>query len=145
MQEYSDSNLIECQHLYSSCLYSKATMQQVGGWPLTYSRDVGYHEETDGTFKLYLAGYKLFLIPDAKAIHSHQDTGGTRAMSPSRHAEKRAKDLADFKLKVPLLRGVNPVPSVILYSDHHRKLGGGRKLTGELMEMLLGRRLQEMV
>ena len=40
MREYTDGALMESQHLYSSCLYSKRAMQQVGGWPLTYSRDV---------------------------------------------------------------------------------------------------------
>lgn len=136
MQEYSDNNLIEAEHLYSSCLYSKSAMQQVGGWPLTYSRDVSYHEETDGTFRLHLAGYKLFIVPEAKAIHSHSDTGGTRAMSASRHGEKRARDWSAFQLKVPLLRGVNYTPSVMLYSDHVTAPGGGKKLTFDMDEML---------
>ena len=70
MQESIENVVIPTQHLYSSYLYNKQAMQQAGGFPVVYSRGVSYHEETDASYRLYLAGYGLYLITAAKAIHA---------------------------------------------------------------------------
>jgi glycosyltransferase involved in cell wall biosynthesis len=136
MQEYSDNELIPAQHLYSSCLYSRAAMKRVGGWPITYSKAVSYHEETDGTYRLHLAGYKMFLVPEAKATHSHEFTGGTRMLPSAEHKRRRDADWRMFLRKIPRIRAVDYRPSVAICSDHCSGIGGGQRLTYTLLSVL---------
>ena len=138
MQEYEGHAWIPCEHLYSSYLYNKEAMRQAGGFPLVYSRGVSYHEETDASYRLHLAGYELFLVTDAKAVHSHEGTGGTRLMAPSEHAVRREADWCLFQERLGLLRGIKDdfVPSVALCSQHTEGLGGGQRLTYALFDVL---------
>jgi glycosyltransferase involved in cell wall biosynthesis len=137
MQEYSDSDLIPAQHLYSSYLYDRDKMRAVGGFPSVYSIGVSYHEETEASYKLHLAGHKLFIVPDAKAVHSHAE-GGTRLLSGPEHRRRRDEDWKLFLGRIPMIRAVDfEHPKVCLYSDHWSGLGGGQRLSYGLASAIL--------
>lgn len=129
MQEYSDEQPFTAQHLYSSYLYDRDKMRKVGGFPLTYSVGVSYHEETEAVYKLHLAGHKLYVVPSARGVHSHEDTGGTRSMAPSEHKRKRVSDWEMFLTRLPRIRAINFKPSLAIHSGHWRGVGGGERLT----------------
>lgn len=135
MQEYTDSEMISAQHLYSSYLYNKDAMRQVGGFPSVYSPGVSYHEETEASYKLFLAGWELFIVPDARAEHSHAE-GGTRLLSGPEHKRRREEDWKLFLGRVPQVRGINWSPRVCVYSDHWSGLGGGQRLSYGLVDAL---------
>jgi glycosyltransferase involved in cell wall biosynthesis len=135
MVEYSDDNLIEAEHLYSACLYSRDAMRSVGGWPLVYSDGVAHREETDGTHRLFLAGHKLYICPGAKAKHEHGE-GGIRSMTPAEHAERRAADEKRWMRRIYKLRGVNYKPRVAVASYHTYGIGGAQRLYYSLVSAL---------
>lgn len=138
MQEYTDDSLIPAHHLYSSYLYDRDAMRSVGGFPLVYSEGCSYHEETEASYKLSLAGYELFIVPAATAIHSHENTGGTRLLPAAEHRRRVESDWRLFLNRLWLIRGVNfKKPSIALYSDHWRGVGGGQRLTYSLAKVLL--------
>lgn len=136
MVAYSDDEPFRAEHLYSSWLYSRDAMRAVGGFPLVYSVGVSYHEETDASYRLHLAGYELYVVPSALGTHSHEDTGGTRYLPSSEHRRRAESDWNLFLKRLPRLRGVNWRPSVAVYSDHWRGVGGGQRLTYSLVEFL---------
>jgi GT2 family glycosyltransferase len=133
MQEYTDGAPIQTEHLYSSYLYRRRAMRQVGGFPLVYSKGVSYHEETDASYRLHLGGYALFLCPGAKAVHSHEGVGGTRLMTPVEHSRRRESDWETFLLRLGKLRGIKSFrPSVCICTQHGTGVGGGQRLTYSL-------------
>lgn len=136
MVDYSDSEPFEVEHIYSACLYSKEAMQRVGGWPLVYSDIVSHREETDGTYRMFLAGYKLYVAPAAKAKHEHGHRGGIRSISPAEHNQRRDADEALWRGRIFKLRGVNYRPSVALVSYHTDGVGGAQRLFYSLLEAL---------
>jgi len=140
MQEYDPAEPIACEHLYSSYLYNRDAMQQVGGFPLVYTRGVSYHEETDASYRLFLNNKELFLLPTAMAIHSHEGGGGTRLMSPSQHAARREEDWDRFQKRLGLLRGLTRRfrPTVAICSQHTQGIGGGQRLTYTMLDALQG-------
>lgn len=136
MVEYSDQEPFDAEHIYSSCLYSRDAMRQVGGWPLVYSDDVAHREETDGTYKLHLAGYKLFVVPSALCKHEHGTSGGIRSISPSEHRLRRDADDKLWRRRVNGLRGVNYRPSIAVCSYHVNGIGGAQRLFYSLVSSL---------
>lgn len=76
---FDEESLVEVEHLYSSFMYRAAMMQQVGGFPLCYSR-VGHREETDATIRLRAGGGKLLVDTGAVARHERCHTGGLRSI-----------------------------------------------------------------
>jgi glycosyltransferase involved in cell wall biosynthesis len=137
MRSYSDDEPFLTEHLYSSYLYKRDAMRAVGGFPLVYSVGVSYHEETDASYRLHLAEYEMFVIPSARGVHSHDDTGGTRLMPGAEHKRRAESDWELFLKRLPRLRGVNYKPSIALYSDHWKGIGGGQRLTYCLAEALV--------
>lgn len=67
----------EADHLYCHFLYQKRVAEEVGGFPDLYSQ-MGRREETDTTLRMRMAGYRLFVLPQATAWHIHSFFGGTR-------------------------------------------------------------------
>lgn len=139
MQEYSGAFCIETEHLYSSFLYDRDAMRKAGGFPVIYSKGVGYHEETDACVRLKQSGCRMFLVPVAKAYHSHESVGGTRFISPAEHGRRRESDWKRFLLRLGQLRGIPSfTPSVAVCSQHCSGVGGAQRLTYGLVEVLLG-------
>lgn len=58
-------------------IYRKRVVQEVGGFPLDYSR-VSFREDTDMSHRVYLAGYKVLLNTRAVAMHFFAPLGGCR-------------------------------------------------------------------
>ncbi|MGA1871586.1 MAG: glycosyltransferase family 2 protein [bacterium] len=68
----------EVSHLYSSYIYRKEIALMVGGFPLYYSI-IGHREETDFSLRLKNQGKgRLFVDPQAIAIHHQASFGGVR-------------------------------------------------------------------
>lgn len=66
---YSDEAVVECEHLYSSWMYRRRALMDVGGFADCYSR-FGQREETDASVRLrLLAGLKLLVVTNACAYH----------------------------------------------------------------------------
>lgn len=71
----SDERPYEADHLYASFLYKKRVATEVGGFPDVYSQ-MGRREETDTTIRMRMAGYRLYVVPQAIAWHIHSPFGG---------------------------------------------------------------------
>jgi GT2 family glycosyltransferase len=78
---HRDKDLSLVQHLHSTFLYRKAPALAVGGWQdmidAGLSR-VAMTEETWFTYKLYLAGWSMFVNPNVVAWHLKASFGGCR-------------------------------------------------------------------
>ncbi|MFA7143587.1 MAG: glycosyltransferase family A protein, partial [Candidatus Dojkabacteria bacterium] len=72
----------DIQHLYSSYVYRPELMKSVGGFPTNLSM-VGFREETLGLYELYLSGYKMKIVTNAKGYHWNEQTGGCRSVNES--------------------------------------------------------------
>jgi len=106
----------EVQHLTSSFMFRKSVAQEIGGYFTGYSR-VGHREETDFTYRMFHAGYKLIVDTDIVTWHFQSPSGGIRSNNPagSLWAEddklfwERVKELVrndDDKIFVPIFAGV---------------------------------------
>lgn len=73
-----DEKLKPVQHIHSSFLYKKAAALAVGGWEDMPLSKVGMTEETWFTYKLHLAGWKMYVAPRAVAWHLKAPVGGVR-------------------------------------------------------------------
>lgn len=77
-RRYQDEQIISCEHLYSSWLYRRQYMLDVGGFPTCYSR-LQFREETDASARLFLlGGYRLLVDTKALAWH-YAAKGGQRS------------------------------------------------------------------
>jgi len=74
--------LIEVEHLHCSYLYNVKAAKEIGGFYLGFSK-VAHREETDFNYRLFKAGYKLFVNPKAVLYHLKAPTGGIRSFSES--------------------------------------------------------------
>ena len=64
----------DAEHLYSTYLFKRQLAIDVGGYP-DFLSPVGHKEETIFSHKIYRAGYKLVISPDAITWHyQHVDT-----------------------------------------------------------------------
>ena len=75
---HSDEVLKPVQHIHSSFLYKKAAALAIGGWEDMNLSKVGMTEETWFTYKLHLAGWKMYIAPKALAWHLKAPVGGVR-------------------------------------------------------------------
>ena len=66
---------ISVQHLHSGFMYRKSELENIGGYYLQYSK-VGFREESDVSYRLFLNNGKLLICPDALAFHFHPISGG---------------------------------------------------------------------
>lgn len=90
-RRYRDAALVEAEHLYSSWIYRRQYLMEVGGFPTCYSR-LQFREETDASARLHLLGkHKLLVDTQALAWH-YAATGGQRS------EVKRDRVAADDKL-----------------------------------------------
>ncbi len=71
------TELIECEHLYSSYLFRAQAGIDAGGYPTNLS-EVGHREETLFSYSMYKQGYQLLLNPNAIAWHYRNLYGGIR-------------------------------------------------------------------
>jgi len=78
---------IEVEHLYSSFIYRVKAALEIGGFPLCYSPR-GHREETDFTYRLHLAGWKLLFDTGAVARHERSNEGGLRDLAAGEQMEK---------------------------------------------------------
>jgi len=97
---YGDERVVEAEHLYSSFLYRRETMVEVGGFALCYSAR-GHREETDASHRLHLAGYKLLIDTGAVARHERCGAGGLRDVAAPEELEAMRE--ADERLFVERL------------------------------------------
>lgn len=68
----------QVEHLYSSFMYRVEAAGQIGGYCKRFSQ-IGHREESDFSYRMFLAGWKLFIQPDAVGFHFSAPGGGIRA------------------------------------------------------------------
>jgi GT2 family glycosyltransferase/glycosyltransferase involved in cell wall biosynthesis len=66
------------EHLYSSFLFRVELGVAIGGYCKLFSA-IGHREESDFSYRFYLAGYKLFIHPEAIGYHFQAPAGGIRS------------------------------------------------------------------
>lgn len=77
--EFIDS----AEHLYSTYLFDRKVAIAAGGYP-DYLSPVGHREESIFSHRIYRAGYKLVISPDAITWHYHNPEGGIRSYSDTK-------------------------------------------------------------
>ena len=99
-RRHPDDELQEVQHLYSSFLYHKLEAVSIGGYDLDYDLP-GHREETDFTFRLWQAGYKVLVNPRALVWHLRAPQGGIRAFNNNQlWANCQERFVRKFKFKI---------------------------------------------
>ena len=91
---YNGVDYIEADHLRSSFMYWNEIAKKIRH-PECYGK-TGYREETDITYRMKLAGYKLFVIPDAVCWHLVSPYGGGR----DENTDIRAGNIYMFKKRM---------------------------------------------
>ena len=74
---HPDTELQEVEHLYSTYIYRRQAVIDVGYFPEDLSA-ICFREDTDTTFRLKMEGYKLFVNPRAIGYHYKAKEGGIR-------------------------------------------------------------------
>lgn len=78
---HKNAKILDSQIAGGGCLiYRKSLVQLVGGFPTDYSV-VSFREDTDMSYRLYLAGYTILIHPGAVAFHLTAEQGGCRDTS----------------------------------------------------------------
>ena len=97
---HRNTNYKKSEHLYSSFIYRKSAALGIGGFPRDLS-EVGHTEETDFTFRLHLAGWKLYVVPESVLYHFQAPKGGIRDDNKSTNDPKKLweKDKHMFLVK----------------------------------------------
>lgn len=133
---HQDNAPRRAEHLYSSCLYRAEAMKYVGGWPEIYSRGVACGEETEGTYKMHLAGWELYIIPQATGVHLWAD-GGIRSKGQAHVQVNYQRDIRLLAARLPELRSVNwHIPKVALYGQFQYGIGGAQRLFYHALSLL---------
>ena len=127
---------MEVEHLYGSCMYRTAQMRRAGGWPEIFSRGVAHGEETDGTYRLFLTGGKLVILPDVTGIHL-RSPGGIRANGRAMEESARALDNPKRNGRLADMPGAfDRKIDVGIYSQHGMFVGGGPHLMFDIYDAL---------
>jgi glycosyltransferase involved in cell wall biosynthesis len=84
---HPNKDIIPVEHLNSGFLYRREALEKIGGYFLGYSK-VGHREETDTSYRIHIAGYKLFVVPASLAFHYHPSVGGIRETSGQAHTKE---------------------------------------------------------
>jgi len=79
-RRWDRARLVAAEHLYSSFMYRLEAALAVGGFATCYSEQA-HREETDFTYRLRLAGWKLLVDTGAVARHERCPRGGLRAIA----------------------------------------------------------------
>lgn len=82
------------EHLYSSFMYRVEAAVAIGGYCRKFSQ-IGHREESDFSYRFHLAGWKLYLHPEAKGYHFCAPAGGIRA---DNIIDKRKLSESDHKI-----------------------------------------------
>lgn len=131
-----DYSAMEVQHLYGPCMYDADKMRRVGGWPEIYSNGVNHGEETDGTYRLHLAGYSLLVLPDVTAQHL-RSPGGIRSEGREIEHKTRQIDVPKVQARLKAMPGNYRRPvSVGVISQHACFTGGGPHLFFDVIAAL---------
>lgn len=134
MYHPEDDVLMAAQHIYSVCLYNPKAMIEVGGWPEVYSKGAAHGEETDGTYRMYLAGYSLYINPSVHGEHL-RSPGGIRKKRDL--SQVQSMDLLRWQHRYPLFEGINfDQPTVAIECRHCYGLGGAERLFYHTVHLL---------
>jgi glycosyltransferase involved in cell wall biosynthesis len=126
----------QVEHLYSSCLYRTEAMKEVGGWPEVYSQGVACGEETEGTYKMHLAGWELLIIPQATGVHLWAD-GGIRSQGQAHVEANYQRDVRLFASRLPELRSRDfHQIQVGIHGQFQYGIGGAQRLFYEMVALL---------
>jgi len=82
------------EHLYSSFLYRVEIAKAIGGYCKLFSQ-IGFREESDFSYRFWLAGYQLRVHPEAVGYHFSAPYSGVRSMDIN---EKEALCAVDDKI-----------------------------------------------
>ena len=126
----------EVQHIYSACMYDVKAMRFVGGWPEVYSKGVAQGEETDGTYRLYLAGGKLLIDPRVTGQHL-RSPGGIR--SAAHLSKSEVMDLEKWRNRLDKLESINFFPTVAVEFVHDLDRNMADKLFYQTAHLLQSR------
>jgi len=96
--------IIDAEHLYSSYIYRRRYMDEIGGFPQNLSK-LAFREDTITTHKMYKKGHKLCIVPDAILFHFQNSSGGMRAISDEIKGKMAHHDSLIFEEQ---LRTLNP-------------------------------------
>lgn len=91
---YNGVDYMEADHIRSSFMYWNDVAKKIRH-PECYGK-TGYREETDITYRMKLAGYKLFIVPQAIAWHLASPYGGGR----DENTDIRAGNIYMFKKRM---------------------------------------------
>jgi len=83
---HPDKKPIETQHLNSGFMYRKSVAKEIGEYCLDLSI-VGHREESDFSYRMFHAGYKLLIEPNSIAMHYHPMIGGIRETKGTYHGK----------------------------------------------------------
>jgi GT2 family glycosyltransferase len=98
---YNGVEYMEADHIRSSFMYWNEVAKKIRH-PECYGK-TGYREETDITFRMKLAGYKLFIVPDAVCWHLVSPYGGGR----DENTDIRASNIYTFKKRMKEVQNDN--------------------------------------
>jgi GT2 family glycosyltransferase len=74
-----DKEIKKVEHIHSTFLYKKAVALAIGGWSEMDLSKVGMTEETWFTYKMHLAGWNMYINPEAIVWHLKAPVGGCRS------------------------------------------------------------------
>ena len=124
---HKNNTPVKVQHLNSGFMYRKSVGIEIGGYCLELSK-VGHREESDWSYRMFHAGYELYIVPNAIAWHFHPMSGGIRETLGDVHR----KELWDHDEAIFLKRMEKLIPMnnrkdrgvgiVILTHGEHRDL-----------------------
>ena len=126
----------EVQHIYSACLYDTEAMRFAGGWPEVYSKGVAHGEETDGTYRLHLAGGRLLIDPRVTGQHL-RSPGGIRDVADLN--QSLGMDREKWRNRLPELDAIDFFPTVAVESAHVSGVGGAERLFYHTVHLLQSR------
>ena len=117
-QDCTFDKLVDVEHLHSSFIYRREVGLEIGGFFQGFSR-VGHREETDFSYRIHKAGYKLLVDTGARITHLKMSTGGIRSNNPNhelwladdRMFWERVRSMNPENIFVPMLCGIGDVIS----------------------------------
>ncbi|MEJ2718510.1 MAG: glycosyltransferase, partial [Deltaproteobacteria bacterium] len=96
---HSSDNLVPVEHLTANILFRRKWLETIGGFETMLYQQ--HRDETQATWRLHVAGAKLFVRPDAVAWHLKASTGGARGHHPDVYVEDHRKFMAQRKTMQP--------------------------------------------
>jgi glycosyltransferase involved in cell wall biosynthesis len=96
---HPNDELQECSHLQCQ-LVSMEAVKKIGGFDLNYNAS-GFRTETDFCYRIFKAGYKLYVQPKALVWHFQSSSGGIRKLNVTKELYDQAEEyyLSKFRFK----------------------------------------------